>query len=79
MTKPIQVWMARKSTQPCRLKSNPHSDTMLTIRPAPGPNPWKVVVILEELQVPYEIKSIRFENIKKKPFTDLNPNGRVPG
>ncbi|KAK8117395.1 glutathione transferase [Apiospora kogelbergensis] len=44
----------------------------------PGPNPWKVVVILEELQVPYEIKSIRFENIKKKPFTDLNPNGRVP-
>ncbi|KAK8848416.1 glutathione S-transferase [Apiospora arundinis] len=44
----------------------------------PGPNPWKVVVILEELKVPYEIQSIRFENIKKKPFVDLNPNGRVP-
>ncbi|KAK7990316.1 hypothetical protein PG990_014596 [Apiospora arundinis] len=42
----------------------------------PGPNPWKVIVILEELKVPYEIQSIRFENIKKKPFVDLNPNGR---
>ncbi|KAI1429585.1 glutathione S-transferase II [Xylaria sp. FL1777] len=44
----------------------------------PGPNPWKVVLVLEELGVPYEIKSIRFEHIKKKPFIDLNPNGRVP-
>ncbi|KAK8122866.1 hypothetical protein PG984_011536 [Apiospora sp. TS-2023a] len=44
----------------------------------PGPNPWKVVVILEELHIPYEITSIRFEDIKKKPFTDLNPNGRAP-
>ncbi|KAK6197115.1 hypothetical protein LQW54_010910 [Pestalotiopsis sp. IQ-011] len=44
----------------------------------PGPNPWKVVIILEELQVPYEIVSFEFEKIKKKPFIDLNPNGRVP-
>lgn len=46
---------------------------------APGPNPWKVVLILEELNVPYEINSFGFEEVKKKPFTDLNPNGRVPG
>ncbi|KAI1114206.1 glutathione S-transferase II [Nemania sp. NC0429] len=44
----------------------------------PGPNPWKVVVILEELQVPYEIKSFKFDDVKKKPFIDINPNGRVP-
>ncbi|KAI4596313.1 glutathione S- transferase, nitrogen catabolite repression regulator [Pestalotiopsis sp. 9143b] len=44
----------------------------------PGPNPWKVVIVLEELQVPYEIVSFEFEKIKKKPFIDLNPNGRVP-
>lgn len=44
----------------------------------PGPNPWKVVIVLEELQVPYEIKSFKFEEIKKKPFIDINPNGRVP-
>jgi glutathione S-transferase len=28
--------------------------------------------------VPYEVESIRFEEIKKPPFTDINPNGRVP-
>ncbi|KAI4280289.1 MAG: hypothetical protein L6R38_004567 [Xanthoria sp. 2 TBL-2021] len=44
----------------------------------PGPNPWKVVVVLEELGVPYEIKPIRFEDIKKSPFIDVNPNGRAP-
>ncbi|KAI0178753.1 glutathione S-transferase [Hypoxylon sp. FL1284] len=45
---------------------------------APGPNSWKVVVVLEELGVPYELKVIDFADVKKKPFTDLNPNGRVP-
>jgi glutathione S-transferase len=38
-----------------------------------------VVLILEELNIPYEINSFKFEDVKKKPFTDLNPNGRVPG
>ncbi|KAF1999865.1 glutathione S-transferase II [Amniculicola lignicola CBS 123094] len=33
----------------------------------PGPNPWKVILVLEELQ-----------EIKAKPFIDINPNGRVP-
>jgi glutathione S-transferase len=40
---------------------------------------FQVVIILEELQVPYEIKSVRFEDIKKPPFIDINPNGRAPG
>ncbi|CAL8576696.1 Transcriptional regulator ure2 [Xanthoria parietina] len=44
----------------------------------PGPNPWKVIIVLEELGIPYEIKSIRFEDIKKSPFIDVNPNGRAP-
>ncbi|KAL2125845.1 hypothetical protein VTI74DRAFT_2519 [Chaetomium olivicolor] len=44
----------------------------------PGPNPWKVVFLLEELGLNYEIKSFRFDDVKKKPFTDINPNGRVP-
>ncbi|KAK7750069.1 hypothetical protein SLS62_008062 [Diatrype stigma] len=50
---------------------------MLT-SPAEGPNPWKVVMFLEELHIPYEVKQIRLADVKKKPFTDLNPNGRVP-
>ncbi|KAI4594338.1 glutathione S- transferase, nitrogen catabolite repression regulator [Pestalotiopsis sp. 9143b] len=39
------------------------------------PNPWKVVLVLEELQIPYEIISFRFDDIKRPPFIKLNPNG----
>ncbi|KAI0521185.1 glutathione S-transferase [Xylaria bambusicola] len=42
------------------------------------PNPWKVVLILDELGVPYEIEAFRFDDIKKEPFIKLNPNGSVP-
>lgn len=34
--------------------------------------------MLEELGLNYEIKSFRFDDVKKKPFIDVNPNGRVP-
>ncbi|KAI0903460.1 glutathione S-transferase [Ustulina deusta] len=44
----------------------------------PGPNPWKAVWLFEELGLNYEIKSFRFDDVKKKPFIDINPNGRVP-
>ncbi|KAL2278520.1 hypothetical protein FJTKL_14434 [Diaporthe vaccinii] len=44
----------------------------------PGPNPWKAIFLFEELGLNYEIKSFRFDDVKKKPFTDINPNGRVP-
>ncbi|KAF1963845.1 glutathione S-transferase [Byssothecium circinans] len=43
-----------------------------------GPNPWKPVLILEELAVPYELNSFSFDVVKQKPFTDINPNGRAP-
>ncbi|KAI1440242.1 glutathione S-transferase [Annulohypoxylon stygium] len=42
------------------------------------PNPWKVVLVLNELQVPYEIVAFRFDDIKKPPFVNLNPNASVP-
>lgn len=45
---------------------------------AGGPNPWKVAMILNELSVPYEIKVPQGNAIKEKPYTDLNPNGRLP-
>ncbi|KAK0714465.1 glutathione S-transferase [Apiosordaria backusii] len=44
----------------------------------PGPNPWKTIFLLEELGLNYEFKSFRFDDVKKKPFIDVNPNGRVP-
>ncbi|EME77220.1 uncharacterized protein MYCFIDRAFT_191416 [Pseudocercospora fijiensis CIRAD86] len=42
------------------------------------PNPWKVLIILEELQIPYDLKEIPFADIKQEPYISLNPNGRVP-
>ncbi|KAG6026035.1 hypothetical protein E4U41_001373 [Claviceps citrina] len=46
---------------------------------AGGPNPWKVAIILEELNLPYETKMLDFSTVKAEPFISLNPNGRVPG
>lgn len=38
----------------------------------------KVVIILKELDLPYETEFVDFALIKQKPYTDINPNGRVP-
>ncbi|KAH8651951.1 glutathione S-transferase [Tricladium varicosporioides] len=43
-----------------------------------GPNPWKVAILLQELGLPYETKSLEFVDMKKEPYVSLNPNGRVP-
>lgn len=42
------------------------------------PNPSKVLIILEELNLPYESSWVELEGLKQKPYTDVNPNGRVP-
>ncbi|KAI1442335.1 glutathione S-transferase [Annulohypoxylon stygium] len=57
--------------------SSPTKPIRLWLTPA-GPNPWKVPLILEELSVPYEIECIKFDDVKKRPYTNINPNGRVP-
>ncbi|KAI1842437.1 hypothetical protein JX266_011332 [Neoarthrinium moseri] len=59
------------------MATNPPKPIRVWLTP-PGPNSWKVIFLLEELGLNYEIKSFSFENVKKKPFTDINPNGRVP-
>ncbi|KAF4550093.1 Glutathione S-transferase-like protein 10 [Elsinoe fawcettii] len=43
-----------------------------------GPNPWKVVMMLEELKLPYEIKFWDFSELHKDPYEQKNPNGRTP-
>lgn len=45
---------------------------------AGSPNPWKVLMILEELKIPYETKPIELGDLKKEPYESINPNGRVP-
>ncbi|KAE8357836.1 glutathione S-transferase [Aspergillus caelatus] len=42
------------------------------------PNPSKVLVILEELDLPYETSYVELDEFKKPPLTDVNPNGRIP-
>lgn len=43
-----------------------------------SPNPWKVIMILEELSLPYTAKSVPYSEIKSEPFISVNPNGRLP-
>ncbi|KAF2832833.1 URE2 protein [Ophiobolus disseminans] len=45
---------------------------------ASGPNPWKVIMVLEELELPYKHKLLEMSEIKQEPYIHLNPNGRVP-
>ena len=43
-----------------------------------GPNPLKVAMILEELDVPYEINPFPISDVKKPEYLAINPNGRLP-
>jgi glutathione S-transferase len=43
------------------------------------PNPIKVAILLEELNLPYEVKTVDFATeLKSEPYISINPNGRVP-
>lgn len=35
--------------------------------------------MFEELGLNYDIKSFRFDDVKKRPFIDVNPNWSCPG
>ncbi|KXJ94643.1 glutathione transferase 1 [Microdochium bolleyi] len=43
-----------------------------------GPNPSKIVMLFEELGLPYEHRHLDFSKVKQEPFLSLNPNGRLP-
>lgn len=49
---------------------------------ASGPNPYKVAMVLETLEIPYEVKLWNFSDanngVKGPVYTKINPNGRVP-
>ncbi|KAF4991914.1 hypothetical protein FDECE_13856 [Fusarium decemcellulare] len=46
--------------------------------PGSGPNPWKVAIILKELNLSWEFAWIPYSDIVKEPYLSLNPNGRLP-
>ncbi|PQE25118.1 glutathione transferase protein [Rutstroemia sp. NJR-2017a BVV2] len=45
---------------------------------SPGPNPWKPVMILEELGLPIEYKLLFWEELMTPEFAKINPGGKVP-
>jgi len=45
---------------------------------ATGPNPWKVAIVLEELEIPYTTKYMDMADLKKDPYEKICVNGRVP-
>ncbi|KAH7367784.1 glutathione-s-transferase theta, gst [Plectosphaerella cucumerina] len=44
----------------------------------PSPNPMKVLMIIEELGLPYKLEEVDDKQLKVEPFISLNPNGRAP-
>lgn len=53
---------------------------MIDLYSAATPNGWKASITLEELGLPYTLHKIDLASgeQKQKPFTDINPNGRIP-
>jgi glutathione S-transferase/GST-like protein len=53
---------------------------MIDLYTAATPNGWKASITLEELDLPYTVHAIDLSSgdQKKKPFTEINPNGRIP-
>jgi len=53
---------------------------MIELLTARTPNGFKVSIALEELKIPYKVKtiSLRDNDQKQQWFLDLNPNGRIP-
>ena len=43
-----------------------------------GPNPWKVALLLNELNVPYTTKIYTTPELKQPSFLALNRNGMAP-
>ncbi len=53
---------------------------MIDLYTSPTPNGWKASIMLEELELPYQVKPIRLDQLEQKQdwFLAINPNGRIP-
>lgn len=60
------------------LKPRNESKALVNTSTDQVPNPSKVLIVLEELNLPYESSFVELDGLKQKPYTDVNPNGRIP-
>ena len=53
---------------------------MIDLYTAATPNGWKASVMLEEVGLPYAVKTLNLSNLDQKQawFLKINPNGRIP-
>ncbi len=53
---------------------------MIELYTAATPNGWKASILLEELEIPYQVHPISLSNGEQKQpdYIKLNPNGRIP-
>lgn len=53
---------------------------MIDLYTAATPNGWKASVVLEELELPYELHALKLHRGEQKSsdFMTINPNGRIP-
>lgn len=62
----------------------PSNSEMPTLKPiilyshARGPVPWRVAIILEELNVPYESKYLDSHEMNSESYKSINPNCKTP-
>jgi glutathione S-transferase len=43
-----------------------------------APNPWKVCMVFEALNLPYTLRYLEFSEVKNEEYLLLTPNGRLP-
>jgi len=43
-----------------------------------APNPWKVCMVFEAMNLPYEITLMELNEVKQEAYLKVNPNGRLP-
>jgi GST-like protein len=57
-----------------------HAPRVFTLYTAATPNGWKASIMLEELGLPYTVRSLDLGKLEQKEpwFLALNPNGRIP-
>jgi glutathione S-transferase len=53
---------------------------LIDLYTAATPNGWKASILLEELELPYEVKPLRLDQLEQKQdwFLRISPNGRIP-